>query len=77
MHVPVGLMGDRMVDLTLVILAAGLGTRFGGDKQLAGLGPNGETMLELSLRSAHKAGFNRAVLVIRPRTCSQLRSTLS
>lgn len=61
-----------MADLTLVILAAGLGTRFGGDKQLAGLGPNGETMLELSLSSAHKAGFNRAVLVIRPELAASL-----
>ena len=77
MHVPVGLMGDRMVDLTLVILAAGLGTRFGGDKQLAGLGPNGETMLELSLRSAHKAGFNRAVLVIRPELAASLDRLLA
>lgn len=51
--------------LTLVIMAAGLGSRFGGDKQLAALGPNGETMLQLALRSAIKAGFARAVLVIR------------
>ena len=34
--------------LTLVIMAAGLGSRFGGDKQLAALGPKGETMLQLS-----------------------------
>ena len=59
-------------DLSLVILAAGLGSRFGGDKQLASLGPHGETMLELSLLSAHKAGFHRAVLVIRP----ELEATL-
>ena len=56
-------MGDKLADLTLVILAAGLGTRFGGDKQLAALGPNGETMLELSLKSAYKAGFNRAAVL--------------
>lgn len=55
-----------MAELTLVILAAGLGSRFGGDKQLAELGPHGETMLELSLQSAIRAGFGRAVLVIRP-----------
>ncbi len=55
-----------MAELTLVILAAGLGSRFGGDKQLAEIGPDGETMLELSLLSAIRAGFSRAVLVIRP-----------
>ncbi|MCL1039862.1 NTP transferase domain-containing protein [Shewanella submarina] len=60
-------------ELTLVIMAAGMGSRFGGDKQLANLGPNGETMLELSLQSAYKAGFRRSVLVIRP----ELESTLS
>ncbi|MCL1092024.1 NTP transferase domain-containing protein [Shewanella profunda] len=53
-------------ELTLVIMAAGLGSRFGGDKQLAGLGPSGEPMLVLSIMSAIRSGFNRAVLVIRP-----------
>lgn len=58
--------------LTLVIMAAGLGSRFGGNKQLASLGPNGETMLELSTVSAYKAGFSRVVLVIRPELESEL-----
>ena len=52
--------------LSLVIMAAGLGSRFGGDKQLASFGTNGETMLELSILSASRAGFSRVVLVIRP-----------
>jgi NDP-sugar pyrophosphorylase family protein len=66
-----------MADLTLVILAAGLGTRFGGDKQLAALGPNGETMLALSLQSAHRAGFTKAVLVIRPELVDTLDMLLA
>lgn len=70
-------MGNIMPDLTLVILAAGLGTRFGGDKQLAALGPNGETMLELSLLSAHRAGFKKAVLVIRPELAGILDTLLA
>ncbi|GIU43877.1 hypothetical protein TUM4438_13780 [Shewanella sairae] len=70
-------MTNHKPDLTLVILAAGLGSRFGGDKQLAQLGPNGETMLELSLASAYKAGFNRAVLVIRPELTAMLDEALA
>lgn len=70
-------MSNNKQDLTLVILAAGLGSRFGGDKQLAQLGPNGETMLELSLKSAYKAGFNRAVLVIRPELTDMLDEALA
>ncbi|MBR4224862.1 MAG: NTP transferase domain-containing protein [Oscillospiraceae bacterium] len=52
--------------MTLLILAAGLGTRFhGGIKQLAQIGKNGETLMELSAIDAAKAGFDRAVFVIR------------
>jgi hypothetical protein len=50
---------------TLLALAAGLGSRFGGPKQLAPLGPNGETILDYSLHDAVRAGFDAAVLVIR------------
>ncbi|MGI2259719.1 nucleotidyltransferase family protein [Shewanella sp. GXUN23E] len=64
---------QNSANLTLVIMAAGMGSRFGGDKQLANLGPNGETMLALSLKSAYRAGFRRAVLVIRP----ELEATLT
>ncbi|ABV89185.1 nucleotidyltransferase family protein [Shewanella pealeana] len=70
-------MSNNKQDLTLVILAAGLGSRFGGDKQLAQLGPNGETMLELSLKSAYNAGFSRAVLVIRPELTDMLDEALA
>ncbi|QSX41116.1 NTP transferase domain-containing protein [Shewanella cyperi] len=62
--------------LTLVILAAGMGSRFGGDKQLAELGPRGESLLLLSLRQAFAAGFRRAVLVIRPELEAQLLASL-
>jgi NDP-sugar pyrophosphorylase family protein len=51
---------------TLLALAAGLGSRFGGPKQLAPLGPNGETILDFSIHDAVRAGFGRVVLVIRP-----------
>jgi dTDP-glucose pyrophosphorylase len=53
------------MDLTLVVLAAGMGSRFGGLKQLVGLGPCGETLLDYSVYDALRAGFNRLVFVIR------------
>ncbi|MGF1452287.1 MAG: NDP-sugar synthase [Opitutales bacterium] len=51
--------------LTLVVMAAGMGSRYGGLKQLDGFGPGGETLLEFSLYDAQLAGFDRAVFVIR------------
>lgn len=50
---------------TLLILAAGMGSRFGGLKQLAPIGPNGETILEYSIFDAIRAGFGKVVFVIR------------
>lgn len=52
--------------LTLVVLAAGMGSRYGGLKQLAAVGPAGETLMDYSLFDAARAGFTRAVFVIRP-----------
>ncbi len=51
--------------LTLVVMAAGMGSRYGGLKQLEGFGPGGETLLEYSLHDALNAGFTRAVFIIR------------
>ena len=50
---------------TLLVLAAGLGSRYGGLKQLDGLGPNGETIMDYSIYDAVKAGFGKVVFVIR------------
>ncbi|MBE6758545.1 MAG: nucleotidyltransferase [Ruminococcaceae bacterium] len=49
---------------TLLILAAGLGSRYGGGKQTDGFGPNNEMLMEYAVRDARKFGFNRAVFVI-------------
>ncbi len=51
---------------TIVILAAGLGSRFGGNKQLVELGKKKLTLMEYNLIHAKKAGFNRVIFVIRP-----------
>lgn len=50
---------------TLFILAAGMGSRYGGLKQLDGLGPNGETIMDYSVYDALRAGFSKIVFVIR------------
>jgi CTP:molybdopterin cytidylyltransferase MocA len=50
---------------TLLILAAGMGSRYGGLKQLDQVGPAGETIIEYSVYDALKAGFNKLVFIIR------------
>ena len=50
---------------TLLILAAGLGSRFGGDKQISHVGPNGEFLMEYSIHDALKAGFNKVVFILK------------
>lgn len=47
----------------LLLLAAGMGSRYGGLKQLDGLGPNGETIMDYSIYDAIKAGFGKIVLL--------------
>ena len=48
---------------TLLLLAAGMGSRYGGLKQLDGLGPNGETIMDYSIHDAIEAGFGKIVWV--------------
>ncbi|MDE6654463.1 MAG: nucleotidyltransferase, partial [Muribaculaceae bacterium] len=50
---------------TLLVLAAGMGSRYGGLKQLDGVGPHGETIMDYSIYNAIKAGFGKVVFVIR------------
>lgn len=50
---------------TLFVLAAGMGSRYGGLKQLDGLGPNGETIMDYSIYDAVQSGFGKVVFVIR------------
>ncbi|NTV19603.1 MAG: NTP transferase domain-containing protein, partial [Bacteroidales bacterium] len=50
---------------TLLILAAGMGSRYGGLKQLDGVGPNGETIMDYSVYDAIRAGFGEVVFVVR------------
>ena len=50
---------------TLVILAAGMGSRYGGMKQIDGVGSHGEPIIEFSIYDAYKAGFRKVVLIIK------------
>ena len=54
-----------MKNLTLLVLAAGMGSRYGGLKQIDPVGPNGETIIDYSIYDARRAGFNKVVFVIR------------
>jgi NDP-sugar pyrophosphorylase family protein len=51
--------------LTLLVLAAGIGSRYGGIKQIDGFGPNGETIMDYSLYDAIRAGFTKVVFLVR------------
>ena len=54
-----------MTDITLLIMAAGMGSRYGGLKQLDAIGPNGETIIDYSVYDAIQAGFKKVVFIIR------------
>jgi UTP-glucose-1-phosphate uridylyltransferase len=62
--------------MKLLILAAGLGSRFGGIKQVAGIGPAGETVLEYSLYDAILAGFDEVVFLIRSQIAEDFASSV-
>ena len=58
---------------TLVVMAAGVGRRFGGDKQLVEVGPDGETFLDYAIVAAVRAGATKVVLVVRSEIEAGLR----
>lgn len=61
---------------TLLILAAGMGSRYGGLKQMDPMGPNGETVLDYSVYDAIRAGFKRVVFIIREEFAEAFREQL-
>ena len=62
---------------TLLVLAAGMGSRFGGLKQIDSFGPSGETIIDYSIYDAVKAGFNKVVFVIRREFEEDFKNTVS
>ena len=66
-----------MKDITLLIMAAGMGSRYGGLKQLDSVGPNQETIIDYSVYDAIRAGFNKVVFVIRKEFHKEFRSVIT
>src|SRR6201997_3966679 len=61
---------------TLLVLAAGMGSRYGGLKQIEPVGPSGETMLDYAVFDAIRAGFGRVVFVVRSEFSEAFRSSV-
>ena len=59
--------------VSLVIMAAGLGSRYGGTKQVDGIGPHQEILMEYSIYDALRAGFNKVVFIIKPEMEQMMR----
>lgn len=65
-----------MEEKTLVILAAGMGSRFGGMKQIEPVGPNGEFLIDYSIYSAIRYGFNKVVFIIKEENYEIFKETI-
>jgi NDP-sugar pyrophosphorylase family protein len=59
--------------LTLLVLAAGIGSRYGGIKQIDGFGPSGETIMDYSLFDAVRAGFTKVIFIVREEILDTVR----
>ena len=64
------------MDYTLVVMAAGMGSRFGSLKQMEPVGPNGEFIIDYSVYDAIRAGFNKVVFIIRKDFYDDFRETI-
>ena len=62
---------------TLLVLAAGMGSRYGGLKQMDGLGPNGETIIDYSIYDAVQAGFGKVVYIVRGYFLEQFKEAVA
>jgi len=66
-----------MNEITLLVMAAGMGSRYGGLKQLDKIGPNGETIIDYSVFDAIKAGFSKIVFIIRKDFENEFKKNIS
>ena len=67
----------HMKNITLLIMAAGMGSRYGGLKQLDSVGPNGETIIDYSVYDAIRAGFNKVIFIIRREFEKEFKSQIT
>ncbi len=65
-----------MIKPTLVVMAAGMGSRYGGLKQIDPVGPNGEIIIEYSIYDAVKAGFGKVVFIIKEEMLEQFKDSI-
>ena len=65
-----------MNNKTLLIMAAGMGSRFGGLKQIEPMGPNGEFIIDYSIYDAKQAGFNKVIFIIKEENYDVFKSTI-
>ena len=66
-----------MNNITLLVMAAGMGSRYGGLKQLDAVGPNGETIIDYSVFDAIEAGFNKVVFIIRREFVNEFKAKIT
>jgi NDP-sugar pyrophosphorylase family protein len=74
--IPENFIRSDKMKLTLLVLAAGMGSRYGGLKQMDAVGPNGETIIDYSIYDALRAGFDQVVFVIRKDIEAQFREVV-
>ena len=67
---------EKEKNKTLLIMAAGMGSRFGGLKQVEPVGPNGEFIIDYSIYDAIKAGYNKVVFIIKEENYDIFRETI-
>ena len=66
-----------MNNITLLVMAAGMGSRYGGLKQLDAVGPNAETIIDYSVYDAIEAGFNKVVFIIRREFVNEFKAKIT
>ncbi len=76
-HINYKIKGYNVNNLSLLVMAAGMGSRYGGLKQLDSFGPNNETIIDYSVYDAIKSGFEKIVFIIREEFSEDFKTKIS